>query len=212
MGSSQIVVLCRRHWEQNRGQRPPNALTVQDSHTCVGIAAHALPLRAAHGIKAQAPQAVEAQSSEMAAHRLPRWEVGLAAAPGGASTRHIEDGSRIRHKRCMRGLPRVDRGGGWRWTQVHSASVRSLGYVVVLTASNVHRLRLDALQPWVYNPATLTRGQHDTHGFPYSWATQASATRGSHWSGRDAHPRVHGRSVWVLIVARITSSRSSSLG
>lgn len=33
------------------------------------------------------------------------------------------------------------------------------------------------------------------------WAAQASATRVSHWSERGAHPRVHWRSVWVLIVA-----------
>jgi Transposase DDE domain len=46
---------------------------------------------------------------------------------------------------CVRGLPRVDRCGRWRWTQAHSPSVSSLGYVVVLMASSVRRHVTSAL-------------------------------------------------------------------
>src|SRR5258706_15086229 len=43
--------------------------------------------------------------------------------------------SRMRRNEWVRGLPRVDRGGKWRWTQVHSASERSLGYIVLIPNS-----------------------------------------------------------------------------
>ena len=51
---------------------------------------------------------------------LPRWEIAG----------QIASRTRTRRNGCVRGLPHVEAGGRWRCTYSHSASVRSLGYVV----------------------------------------------------------------------------------